>query len=352
MRHRLLLSIVLAAVALPAAAAAYPWPIKPFDRQHPVRGFFGDPRTVFVTGVSDNGIEGPGSFTFHQGVDIAAPDGTPVYAVADGRIRYEGAATLDLVTRGGTAVFQYFHIVSVVGEGQHVQARQTVLGYVQAPYGHVHVTEIEHGHVVNPLQRGHLTPYADHTRPTVSRILVENQNGIVQPSLGLCGRVQLVADTFDTPPMRVPGRFDGLPVSPALVTWTITRNSKVVLKRRVAADFRHRLPPNSRFWDVYARGTYQNDTRFGRAQYASTPGRYLFLLSKRFDTKKLRNGDYLLTVRATDIRGNTGIRSTSFSVLNSNGGCRGSLAAESPPAPPVELPTQASSRQPRPSAEP
>jgi hypothetical protein len=352
MRHRLILPIVLAALAFPAAAAAYPWPVKPFDRQHPVRGFFGDPRTVFAADVSENGIEGPGSFTFHQGVDIAAPDGTAIYAVANGRIRYDGAATMDLVTPGGTMVFQYFHIVGVVGEGQHVTARKTVLGYVQAPYGHVHVTEIRHGHVVNPLQRGHLTPYADHTRPTVARIIVENQNGVIQQSQGLCGRVQLVADAFDTPPMRVPGKFQGLPVGPALVTWTITHNSRVVVRKHVAADFRDRLPPNSRFWDVYARGTYQNDTRFGKAQYASTPGRYLFLLSRRFDTKTLRNGAYLITVRATDVRGNTGIRSTMFSVLNSGSGCEGSLASASPPAPPVELPARASSGQGKPSSEP
>ena len=28
----------------PASAEAYSWPLKPFDTQHPVRGFFGDPR--------------------------------------------------------------------------------------------------------------------------------------------------------------------------------------------------------------------------------------------------------------------------------------------------------------------
>ena len=351
MRHRLLLSIVLAFLAVPAAAAAYPWPVKPFDRQHAIRGFFGDPRTVFEAGVSDNGIEGPGSFSFHQGVDIAAPDGTPIYAIADGRVHYLGAATLNLVTRTG-ATFQYFHIISVVGEGQRVTARQTVLGYVQPPFGHVHISEIRHGHVVNPLQRGHLTPYADHTVPTVSRILVEDQNGVVEKPLGLCGRVQLAADAFDTPPLRVPGTFGGLPVAPALVTWRITHNSRVVVRTHVAADFRTRVPPNSRFWSVYARGTYQNDTRFGRAQYAATPGRYLFLLSSRFDTTTLKNGAYVLTVRATDVRGNTGKRSTVFTVLNSGGGCRSSLAAAAPPAPPVELPARSSSPQPSPSSEP
>ncbi|HEY7968342.1 MAG TPA: M23 family metallopeptidase, partial [Candidatus Limnocylindrales bacterium] len=208
MRILLLVLVLLAlpVLALPAAAAAYPWPVKPFDRQHPIRGFFGDPRTVYAGDVGDNGIAGPGSFSFHQGVDIVAPDGTPVYAIADGRIRHMGAATLNLVTRNAVT-FQYFHVVAVVGEGQHVVARRTVIGYVQAPFGHVHISEIRGGRAVNPLQRGHLTPYFDSTRPTVASILVENQDGVVQDPTGLCGRVQIVADAFDTPPLRVTGKF-------------------------------------------------------------------------------------------------------------------------------------------------
>ena len=44
-------------------------PVKPFDEQHPVRGFFCDPR-----------IGAKGSKAFHFGVDVAAPDGTAVAA--------------------------------------------------------------------------------------------------------------------------------------------------------------------------------------------------------------------------------------------------------------------------------
>src|ERR1700730_14677417 len=35
---------------LSAGPFAYHWPIKPFDRQHPIRGDFGDPRTVSKQG--------------------------------------------------------------------------------------------------------------------------------------------------------------------------------------------------------------------------------------------------------------------------------------------------------------
>src|SRR6266700_5037327 len=107
---------VLLALALPAAAAAYPWPVRPFDKQHPIRGFFGDPRTVFENGVLAGGFDGPGFFSFHQGIDISAPDGTPIYPVVSGTARYLGAAVLN-VNAGNDVVFQYFHVVPIVGEG-------------------------------------------------------------------------------------------------------------------------------------------------------------------------------------------------------------------------------------------
>ena len=56
-----------------AATPAYGWPVKPFHRQHPIRGSFGDPRI------------GGRSHSFHFGVDVSCPDGTPVYATITGR---------------------------------------------------------------------------------------------------------------------------------------------------------------------------------------------------------------------------------------------------------------------------
>ena len=156
---RLLLIVTALALASASAASAYSWPFRPFDAQHPIRGFFGDPRTVYDNGVLAGAFEGPGVFSFHQGIDIAAPDGTPIYPSENGTAHYLGASTLNVVT-DHDVVFQYFHIVTVVGEGQPVVARRTVLGYVQAPFGHVHITEIDGTKVVNPLQRGHLEPYA------------------------------------------------------------------------------------------------------------------------------------------------------------------------------------------------
>src|ERR1700751_4559233 len=91
-----LLLLLLASSA--NAASPYPWPFKPFDKQHPIRGDFGDPRTVYENGILADPFDGAGFFSFHQGVDIAAPNGTPIYAIANGTAHYLGAATLNLDT--------------------------------------------------------------------------------------------------------------------------------------------------------------------------------------------------------------------------------------------------------------
>jgi hypothetical protein len=332
--RRLLVLLVAALVCAPAAAAKYPWPFKPFDKQHPIRGFFGDPRTVYQNGILANPFAGQGFISFHQGVDIAAPNGTPIYAVEDGVLHYLGAATVNLVTNHDVT-FQYFHLIPVAGEGQHVRARRTIIGYVQPPYGHVHLTEIDGIRAVNPLAKGHLSPYRDHTKPVVRDVLVRNQAGDVQTPVGLCGRVELDVDAFDRQPMLVPGTYKGLPVAPAFVEWSLARvGGKVVVPWKVIADFRKTLPANAQFFSTYARGTYENSPRFGREQYTGMPGRYVFLLSGNFDTTSLQNGNYTVTVRASDVRGNSTVATRRINILNARTGvCPGSL-----PAPPTSTP--------------
>lgn len=342
---RLAFAGLLLSLALAASAAAYSWPFRPFDRQHPIRGFFGDPRTVYENGILAGAFEGPGFFSFHQGVDISAPDGTPIYAVENGTAHYVGAATLNVVT-DHDVVFQFFHIVTIVGEGQQVIARKTVLGYVQPPFGHVHISEIDGAKVVNPLQPGHLAPYHDLTKPVIRDIAIRNQTGEVQTPLGLCGRIEIDVDAFDTPPVAVPGKFQGLPVAPSLVRWTVTSlGGTAVVPWRTAADFRTTLPSNARFWDTYAKGTYQNAPRFGREQYTSMPGRFLFQLAGSYDTTALGNGVYIVTVLVGDGHGHKTVDTQRFSVLNArNGVCPASLPAppgtEPPPdeEPPVSPP--------------
>ena len=209
---------------------------------------------------------------------------------------------------------------------------------MQPPFGHVHISEIDGTKAVNPLQPGHLTPYRDYTKPVIRDIAVRNQTGEVQTPLGLCGRIELDADAYDEPPVAVPGKFQGLPVAPSLVRWTVTSlGGTAVVPWRTAADFRTTLPSNARFWDTYAKGTYQNAPRFGREQYTSMPGRFLFQLAGSYDTTALGNGVYIVTVLVGDGHGHKTVDTQRFSVLNArNGVCPASLPAPPGPEPPPD----------------
>ena len=85
-------------------------PSSAFDRQHPVRGAFGDPRLV-----SDRhpfGWTGPGqvgAHSFHNGIDIVASPGTPVYPVVSGRVVRAKPDEIVVDTDDGRS-FQYYHL--------------------------------------------------------------------------------------------------------------------------------------------------------------------------------------------------------------------------------------------------
>ena len=100
---RVVLTGVVALVAA-GSAQAFPWPLKPFHRQHPIGGNFGDPRMTFLLTLGQDGLEGPGVFTFHNGIDIHAAPGTPVFPIASGRARLlNGSAHVDASGKTRTA---------------------------------------------------------------------------------------------------------------------------------------------------------------------------------------------------------------------------------------------------------
>lgn len=305
-----------------SAGSSYGWPVKPFDRQHPIRGYFGDPRTVF-TGKPTfrNLMGGPGAFSFHFGVDIYAPDGTAVYAVRSGTAWILNHETVGVVSGDGFSA-QYWHIVPAVREGENIVAYKTVLGHIAKGSHHVHFTELRDRVPVNPLAPGHLTPYADHTIPTVSSISFRNSPAgrEIAPEF-LRGRVYIVADASDMPAMPVPApaRWRGMPVAPAVVTWHVERTDtgKIVVGERAAFDVRSTLPDAGDFWNVYARGSHENMLQFRTWRFWRQPGVYLYRLTRgAFDTSTLRDGVYRVVVTAADTRGNHSSTSRLFTVHN------------------------------------
>jgi murein DD-endopeptidase MepM/ murein hydrolase activator NlpD len=273
------------ALAFPAAAGAtYGWPLKPFDRQHPVRSFFDDPRQ-----------EGTEASSFHFGIDISAPDGTPVYAVVGGVVRLQPDAVA-LVADTGDRTFSYWHVVPVVADQTHVASGDEI-ATIKPGFGHVHFTEIHSGRYVNPLRPGGIVPYVDSTSPTVVGLFAAV--GTHKLSLdGLRGRADLLVDTYDTPPPPLPAPPWNLTrVAPALIRWRLVPDGSTTAPWRTAVDFRSYLAPRETFASVYAPWTTLNQP--GR------PAHLVYYLAHRWDSTRVPDGRYRLQVAVFDSQGNS-----------------------------------------------
>ncbi len=276
-------------------APAYDWPMKPFDQPHPVRGFFDDPRR-------DMDVEGGRQQSFHSGIDISAPDETPVYAIEQGQASLRSSAVV--VTGASRHVFGYWHIVPAVESGTVVRRHQ-LIGYVEPGRGHVHLSESVGAAYLNPLRPGALAPFDDDTQPRITNVELSAGSGRVDLT-AVRGAVDLVAGAYDTPPLAPPGLWAASRVTPALVRWRILGLQGIVVPWRIAVDFRLSLLPRSLFNLVYAPGTRENR--------AARPGDYRFYLARGFDTSTLPPGLYHLQVWAADTRRNRAIALLPFTV--------------------------------------
>ena len=275
----------------PRPRGSYPWPLKPFHRQHPVRGFLNDPR-------------GGRTLHFHFGIDIAGADGTPVHAVAPGRVFLESGRSVAVV--GPTRTFGYWHVVPAVAQDERVELHQLV-GHIAPGWGHVHFAERAPSGYRNPLRRGGIHPFVDRTRPTISAIGFFRRGRSVSPDR-VHGRVSVIVEAFDRAPMRVPPPWDRLPVTPALIRWRMKEQRRVVVPWQTAIDSRLAIEPPGRIPAIYAPGTRQN--------HANRPGRYRFYLSRNWNSASLPDGLYHVEVAASDTRGNRAVAGLAFTVVN------------------------------------
>ena len=249
-----LLAAALFAGALFAASSArgYGWPVAPFHQQHPIRGYFGDPRTIYWDPFDPLHFPVNGSVTFHNGVDIAAAPGTPVYPVLTGVVRQAAHQRVVVKVPDGRS-FQYIHIFPSVRVGQVVRVAKTVIGTVTPEAGHVHLSELApHGGAVDPLLPGHLAPYYDRTIPRVQGIQLRTSAGVPVDPFNLKGVAFAVADAYDEPSMAVPAPWNGLPVAPAVVRWWLRTPQGEIVESGTSADFETGLPANRLFWRIYA----------------------------------------------------------------------------------------------------
>ena len=274
------------------SAMSYGWPLKPFDRPHPVRANLNDPR-----------ISGP-SKAFHFGIDVSAPNGTPVYAVEAGKVHLEDPRAISVLN--GDVAFGYWHVVPAVAHHQLV-AKHQLLGHVDAPWLHVHFAERRDGTYRNPLRADALTPWHDDTRPAVTKIVFSRDGAAVRAS-AVSGAVDVIAEAHDVAPVDVPAPWNDLPVTPARIRWRVVGQSGVVRRWRTPVDFTKTMLPRSAFSRIYAPGTRQN--------HAGAPGLYRFYLAHTWTTTTLPDGSYRLEVEASDLAGNIGSLTKRFTIAN------------------------------------
>ena len=290
--------VALMALSLTPGAAAYSWPVKPFHKQHPIRGTFGDPRYH---------LDAEGQLSaFHFGVDIVARDGTPVYAVEPGVVvrRYATSVTIG---RASGRRFGYWHVLPVVRSGTHVRLHQLV-GYVLPGWGHVHFAESIRGAYRNPLRRGALAPFNDHTVPTVASVQVLTADGSVADDGHIAGAIDITADVYDTPPLAPPPPWDVARVAPAAIWWDLIDSEGSVVESSIPVSLDFALPPNVVYGWMYAPGSYENKPH--------RPGHYVYWLAHAFDTTAFADGTYSLKVSASDTRNNIGTAKVALTITN------------------------------------
>jgi murein DD-endopeptidase MepM/ murein hydrolase activator NlpD len=297
LRALLLVSTLAAAFALPARAAAYSWPLKPFHKAHPVRGSFGDPRYHHDT-------EGSLS-SFHFGVDISARDGQAVYSVSSGYV-HAYAAHLTVTTHKSRE-YGYWHIRPVVRTGKWVRRHQ-LIGHVIKGWGHVHFAESYRNEYKDPLRKGALTPYYDKTVPVVEGVrLLRNDGSAVDPQ-HVTGPMSVIVSAWDAPPIAPPAPWDVARLAPAALWWMLTGPTGALAASGYVVDFHAGLPLNTLYDFIYAPGTYQNKPH--------RPGNYLFWVWHSLDTGAFPDGNYQLTVTAEDDRGNSGSATVALRFVN------------------------------------
>ena len=323
------------------------WPINPRHAEHPVRGSFLDPR-----GKDDTGLSG-----YHFGIDISVDDHHPeagapqkfshrVYAVESGTV----STPANVLTRQcpsrrlEVGHFAYWHVSPTVRARQHVRAGQQI-GWSCLGVWHVHLSEwqVYQGKLVwvNPLHKhGHLGPYTDTAAPIVHALkfvtpparpwlptvsLAQPDSSTQLNPSDLHGLVELRANIDD--PQSFLGFLNQNPAwitnfAPYRVTVQIRSSSGHTIMNRTS--FRADQLPQTPFIVHYAPGTIEDDNMqecVGPPAKTKCIGSYWLRPFSRFkqeywNTKHVPNGKYTVTVRAYDLAGNIGSRSTLVTVKN------------------------------------
>ncbi len=271
--------------------AQYPWPVTPMHQSHELTGTFCEFRD---TGDSDH---------FHNGVDVPKPDGSPVYAIANG--------TVTQIIRGGSNAYVrvgrycYLHInpSPYLNVGDQVTKEQTVLGTILAGQGHIHFIDGYYNSEINAIREGGgLTPYDDPWPPKITSVnFYQNGTDNIFPGNTVSGAVDIVVkvEEKNAPPGSASSRLNN---GTYLLGYHILSANGDTVKYR---------PPNNgvRFkFDLKPNNSYVHNVFFKK--YSSTSS-HVYIVTNNiafdsyWDSSRLIPGTYQVMVFTEDTRQNT-----------------------------------------------
>ena len=162
------------------------WPLKPFDRAHPVRGMFNDPR---IAGSSRS---------FHFGIDISAPNGTPgLRRPPPARCTSRVAARWPwspVTSRSDTGMSTLPSPIASVSGSTSYSATSRLRGFTSiSPSAEAARTETHSG-------PAHLTPWTRHDNATNHQAILRATDE--PPRRRVFGAVDVIADAHQMPPLR------------------------------------------------------------------------------------------------------------------------------------------------------
>jgi len=261
---------------------SYSWPIAPVNQQHNISGTFGEFRS------------GP-PIHFHNGVDIPAPEGTPVYAVEGGVVLWLGSGF-----NGGIRVgrFAYVHVVprSDIQLGDTVNQGE-IVGYINSG-AHVHFKDggvASSYPVSNPLLPGQLSPFYDPWGTSVYSITFFSHylENYMNPD-SLYGQVDIVAGALDTTGSGIIGSNNGVFQIYYALFSADTQN--LIIGPHKLVEFVHL--PSTPVEEVYYVPWSNNQNHYYIVTNSTAKAR------GSLDLKHVPEGDYVLAVYASDTRDN------------------------------------------------
>ena len=273
----------------PLARWTYDWPLKPFDRPHPVRGYLDDPR---ITRTSRRAPSTSGSTSRpHRARRSSRSRQEPPVSIARPSMSTQESAR----SSTGTS-FRLSGRAS--GSGGTPSSVEPVQLQPRSPFRAA----------VRPVRqssagRRHRAVCGLH-HPDGDEADLRTHGHRIDPGV-VRGAVNLVADAADIASDVTPTPW---PVTPALLRWRVLKGGTVVVRWRVACDFQRGVLRPTEFATVYADGTRMN--------HPGRPGYYCFYLAHNWRSASLANGSYRLEVAASDMRGNLGLSVFPITVAN------------------------------------